>query len=99
MIKVRIGESERELSNATPQWINEQIDRRRKDGVSVCVRVLINTGSMNLALSTPSCGGGGGGGRPPNPEERQFLSLWEKLHLNTPDFSGGNLVAFLKQIS
>lgn len=97
MIKVRIGESERELSNATPQWINEQIDRRRKDGVSVCVRVIINTGSMNLALSTPTCGGGGG--RLPNPEEQQFLSLWEKLHLNTPDFSSGNLVAFLKQIS
>lgn len=99
MIKVRIGESERELSDATPQWINEQIDRRRKDGVSVCVRVLINTGSMNLALSTPTCGGGGGGGRPPNPEEQQFLSLWEKLHLNTLDFSSGNLVAFLKQVS
>lgn len=98
MIKVRIGETERELSDATPQWINEQIGRRRKDGVSVCVRVLINTGSLNFALSTPTCGGGGGG-HPPNPQEKQFLSLWEKLHLNTPDFSSGNLVAFLKQIS
>jgi hypothetical protein len=99
MIKVRIGESERELSDATPQWINEQIGRRREDGISVCVQVLINTGSVNLALSTPTCGGGGGSGRPPNPQERELLSLWERLHLNTQDFSSGNLVAFLKQIS
>ena len=82
MIKVRIGESERELNDATPQWINEQISRRRKDGANVCVRVLINSGSVNLALSTPTCGEGGGGRRP-NPQESELLSLWEKLHLNT----------------
>jgi hypothetical protein len=99
MITVRIGESERELSDATPEWVNEQITRRKNDGVSVCVRVLINSGSLNLTLSTPTCGGGGGGGRPPNAQESEILSLWEKLHLNTAEFSGGNLVAFLKQLS
>lgn len=101
MIKVKIGESERDLSDATPQWINEQINRRRNDGVSVCVRVFINTDSLNIKLSTPTCGsggGGGGGGRPPTRQEREVFALWDKLHLNTADFSGGNLVAFLKQL-
>lgn len=99
MIKVRIGESERELSHATPEWINQQIARRRNDGLSVCVRVLINAGSLNITLSTPTCGGGGGGGRPPNAQENEILSLWERLHLNTQTFTSGNLVAFLKQLS
>lgn len=99
MIRVRIGETERELSDATPQWINQQITRRRNDGLNVCVRVLINAGSLNIALSTPTCGGGGGGGRPPNAQESEILSLWEKLQLNTQNFSSGNLVAFLKQLS
>lgn len=99
MIKVRIGESERELNDATPQWINEQITRRKNDGVTVCIRVLINTGALNLTLSTPTCGGGGGGGRPPNSQESEILALWDKLHLSTSEFSGGNLVAFLRQVS
>jgi len=99
VIKVKIGESERELNDATPQWINEQINRRRNDGVAVCVRVFINKDNLNIVLSTPTCEGGGGGRRPPNRQESEMLALWEKLHLNNQGFPGGNLIAFLKQIS
>lgn len=100
MIRVFIGNSEREINDATPQWINEQINRRRADGVQFCVRVLIDTNPINLALTTPGCSsGGGGGGRQPNSQENELLALWEKFHLKTSDFTGGNLVAFLKQIS
>lgn len=99
MIKVRIGDSERELRDATPPWINEQINRRRADGISVCVQVLIDSSPLNLTLSTPDCSRGGSGGRPLNQQESKIVSLWEKLHLNKQDFTGGNLVAFLKQIS
>lgn len=98
MIRVRIGESERELKDATPQWINEQINRRRADGVSFCARVIIDSNPVKLSLSTPGCSGGGGG-RQPNTHEKVILELWEKLHLNTEGFTGGNLVAFLRQVS
>lgn len=99
MIKVKIGDSEKEYPDASPQWINEQIKRRREDGIPVCVQVLIDRSPLDFTLSTPGCSRGGGGGRPLNAQESSVVALWEKLHLNTLDFSGGNLVAFLKQIS
>jgi hypothetical protein len=100
MIRVKIGDSERDLRDATPAWINEQINRRRADGISVCVQVLIDSNPLNLALTTPGCSRiGGGGGRPLNQQESNIVALWERLHLNTQEFTGGNLVAFLKQIS
>ncbi len=101
MSRIRIGDSERTIGEATPQWVNEQINRRRADGLAVCVQVIFDQKPLEFALSTPACfrGGGGGGGRPLNQEELKVLSLWEKLHLNTPDFTGGNLVAFLKKVT
>lgn len=99
MVRVQIGENERKLDEASPQWINEQINRRRADGNPICVRVLIDTPSVNLALATADCPGGGGGSRPPNGQEKEVLDVWEKLHLNSSDFTGGNLIAFLRQLS
>lgn len=100
MSKVRIGDSERIISEATSQWINEQINRRRSDGLPVCVQVIFDQKPLEFALSTPTCAlVGGGGGRPLNQKELEVLSLWEKLHLNTPEFTGGNLVAFLRQVT
>jgi len=99
MIRIRIGNSERELSDISPEWINQQIRKRRADGISVCVQVIINNNTANIVLSTPTCNSGGGLGRPLNKEEKVLVSIWDKLHLNTQKFSGGNLVAFLKQIS
>lgn len=98
MIRVQIGNSERELSSVSESWVNQQINRRRADGENVCVRVIIRQENINMTLSTPSCPRGGGG-RPPNRYEEQIFSLWEKRGLNNVHFSGGNLVAFLKQLN
>jgi len=62
--------------------------------------VLIDGNPVNLALATPTCASrGGGGGRPLNTKEQGVAALWEQLHLNTQEFTGGNLVAFLRQVS
>ena len=99
MITIQIGGSgERRLEEADESWINQQINRRRDEGQPVCVRVTITTTSLNLTLTTPGCAGTGGGGRAPNQREQQVFELWQKRGLNTADFSGGNLVAFLKQL-
>jgi len=34
-----------------------------------------------------------------NTQEEKIYDLWEKHRLDEADFSGGNLVAFLKQLS
>jgi hypothetical protein len=98
MIEIRIEEAERDLRSADESWINQQINRRRADGVSVCVKVTVKEGDLDMILSTPTCGSSGGGGRPPRPREKTVFNLWNQRGLNQPDFTGGNLIAFLKQL-
>ena len=98
MIRVQIGASERELQNASENWINQQINCRRADGQSVCVRVNIQNSRLNMILSTPTCPIGHSG-RQPTRYEKEVFELWEKRGLNKEYFTGGNLVAFLKQLN
>lgn len=97
MITIRIAEEERQLDSVDEQWINQQINRRRADGQAVCVRVTVHEDGLDMVLSTPNCTGGGGG-RPPRPQEKEVFDLWNQRGLNDADFTGGNLVAFLKQL-
>lgn len=98
MIKIRIGDQEKDFDSADENWINQQINRRREDGQVVCVRVTVNVGDLNMMLSTPTCGASSGGGRPLRPQEREVFELWNHRGLDSADFTGGNLVAFLKQL-
>jgi len=101
MITIQIGESQRMLNDPKDideSWINEQINKRRKDGLAVCVRVTIKDEDVNMVLATVNCNGTGGGGRLPNSAEKKVFDLWEKVGMQKSDFHGGNLVAFLKQV-
>ena len=97
MIRVRIGGAEYDLADVSESWVNEQIGRRRSDGVPVCVQVIIRTSEINVMLSTPGCGNAGGD-RPPNTQENEILGLWGQMHLDREDFTGGNMIAFLKRV-
>lgn len=98
MITIRIADEERQLDGIDEQWVNQHINRRRADGQPVCVRVTIREGDIDMMLATPSCGTSGGSGRPPRPQERGLFDLWNQRGLNDADFTGGNLVAFLKRL-
>lgn len=98
-IWVKIGGVQKTLEEARPDWINQTINGYRRDGLPVCVQVQIKAPPLDIIFSSPGCGGGGGGGRPLNNEEIGLLKLWEQHHLNTTEFSGGSLVAFLRKIS
>jgi hypothetical protein len=98
MSKIRIGTNERALGDATESWINQQINQRRDDGHTVCVQVFLDEGGVNLVLSTPTCTSSGGGGRPPTAHEREIFDLWSRHHLDQNRFTGGNVIAFLKQL-
>ena len=97
MIKIRIGEAEKDLASADEHWINQQINRRREEGQTVCVKVTVHEGALDIVLSTATCGGAGGG-RPPSTKETAVFGLWKERGLDKADFTGGNLVAFLKQL-
>ena len=98
MIKVQIGTSGERTLEASPQWINEQINRRRDNDQPICVRVHIDVPPVNIVLATSGCAGGGGGGRTPNQREQHIFDLLSRHRLNQTDFAGGNLIAFLRQI-
>lgn len=98
MISVKVGNDEKPLDDASPDWIVQQIERRRRDGITVCVVVSIRTADLNMHLSTPECAGSARGGRPPNSAERRILELWQKHGLNEPGFAPGRVVAFLAQL-
>jgi hypothetical protein len=98
MITVKVGNEERELSQVDQHWLCKQIEGRRSDHQTDCVTIRINTGDLNMTLVTPGCASDVGGGRAPNPHEQEVFDLWNKLHLDKPGFSCGNVEAFLKQL-
>jgi hypothetical protein len=101
MIKITIGTAEREynsIRDIEESWINQQVNRRKDDQRNICVQVAIEQDSINIRLSTPACAVNRGGGRPPNQHEGAIFDLWNKNGLNQSDFSGGNVVAFFKQL-
>jgi len=102
MIRVSVGEAERQFSNfqsIDERWITQAIRKRKTDGRSPCVRVKINHGGLNVTLSSGACdSAGGGGGREPKRKEAHVFELWEKRGLNEQRVEPGELVAFLKQV-
>lgn len=99
MITIRIDNREVELSEVDQRWINQQINRRREDGLTPCVIIKIKEHGIDMILSTPSCEKYlGVSNRQPNKKERKIFDLWKKLNLNNENFSSGNVVAFIKQL-
>jgi hypothetical protein len=100
MIAVHISESQREFANdreIDEQWIAEQINRRRYDGHTVCVRVLIEEGPINLRLSSAGCSGGRASARF-TAEQQNIIELWRRNRMDQADFDSGDVIAFLKQL-
>jgi hypothetical protein len=99
MITIRIGNDSRRLEEADESWIAQEVNNRQREGVPVCAEVTIKTSTLNVKLATPACGPGGTGARAPRPDEAVIIELWGKHKLASDEFSGGNLVAFIKQLS
>lgn len=98
MVIIKLGSSEQRLESLDEGWLQQQISRRRREGESVCVRVEIDDSPINITLSTAGCAGGGGSSRSLTVQEQKVLDLWLKHHLSEPEFQGGELIAFLKQL-
>lgn len=98
MIEVQIGTIKKKLGDASPRWINEQINCRRRDGEPVCVQVFIDKTEVYMKLTTPDCPSTAGV-RSATPLEQEIFELWERHNLDSSDFTGGNLTAFLKQVA
>lgn len=98
MVTIRIGSDTRQLEDVDESWITQQVGSRQHGGDRVCVEVRIKEGTVDLSLTTPACASGVGGSRPLRPDEADIVRLWDKLGLGSDDFTGGNVVAFIKQL-
>jgi len=101
MIRVKIESQEHKydsINDINERWITQQVNRRQSDDQDVCVKVHIEQDSIKIVLNTPTCSSSGGGGRRPRPQEQAIFNLWKDRGLNQTNFSGGNVVAFFKQL-
>ncbi|MDG5816471.1 hypothetical protein QA601_15345 [Chitinispirillales bacterium ANBcel5] len=99
MIRIQIGTDERYFGqHGVESWIVEQIQKRRKNGAMLNMRVHIKHGDIDMVLTTPGAPTGGGGGRAFRSLEEEIYSLWLKCGLGEMDFTHGNLISFLAQI-
>ena len=89
MNTIRIGSETKSLTDATESWINKQ--KRLCGGGDRPRRAEHSIGHTGVWR-------GGEGGHAPNTNEQEVFDLWSKRGLNSADFAGGNLVAFLKQL-
>lgn len=97
MITVSVNNVELNTDDLTS--IAPQINRRKDDAKKICLRVLIKAGRIDVSLSTVGCPQGTGYFRPPNELEERIFRLWERCGLDREEFSGGQVVAFLQQVS
>jgi hypothetical protein len=98
VVTIEIGESRLPQAQVTAGWIAEQLQRRRDDGRSVCVRVAIESPEVSLTLMTPQCISRGGSVRALNQRERQVHDMWKDRVLRHTDMQPGHLVSFLRQL-
>lgn len=98
MSKISIGNDERDLSDADPQWITQEINGRRKDDLPVCIVIQINESGVDLTFVTPPSARGVGRQRQYSQRELAVIDLWEKLQLNSTPLDPGKVVAFVKRV-
>jgi hypothetical protein len=96
VITVTVNNTELSLDDLSS--IAPQINRRKENGQRMCVCVRIKTDDLFMTLSTAQCPAGGAT-RPPTRLEARVFALWEKCGLQKEEFSGGQVVSFLQQVT
>jgi hypothetical protein len=98
MTTVSIGDLEADLPHATAGWIRDHVRALRSRRMPVCVQVAIQSGQINIVLSTPACACSTRSSWEPNSEEQKIVDLWRKRGLSADDFDIGQLIAFTNEI-
>jgi hypothetical protein len=98
MSSIKIGNDQQPLDDVSPGWITQQIERRRRDGIAVCVEVRIKEADLDMSLATPGCSRNGGWGRRPNVHEKVIFDLWQECGLNETGFASGRVIEFLARL-
>jgi len=91
MIKVSIDGTEKIDNEIDERWINQQVNRRKDEGIALCVRVSIFENGIDLILSSNSCKSGSANNTEFTIRQNRIIDLWKRNHLNTDVFSGDHV--------
>ena len=95
MVTIQIGGNDRTLEDVSDDWIIQQINRRRRDGQNVCVKVVIYADEVNIEMATPGCIRERYPRRRTTRDENNMFDLWDSLGLNDKNFKTENVVKFV----
>ena len=98
MNRIKIGNFERDIESAEPNWIREHVQDLRGQGTPVCVEITLNSGSVNMILATPACGPTSASRQEANRQEKKILELWKKKGLNEDNFNVKELIDFVERV-
>lgn len=77
MNRIEINGESRSLARVDDRWVMQQILRRERDGVPVCVTVVFDCGDTHICFST--CPSPGTRCREWSRRELELIALWERL--------------------
>jgi hypothetical protein len=102
VIRVRIGDVERDYQDVDAQWVHQQVHGWTSEhGRLPCVQVTVNVNDFNLIAQTlATCGAQVVSGRPgrPSDDEQRVFERWNRLKMNEEKWTSGNLTAFLQEL-
>ena len=98
MIEISIGGEHRYGRDVTPAWLRSGIDKLRQSGSPVCVKIRIQSGTIDMILATEECPSSVDEGRPFRPEERKIFELWQRKNLTENQFSVNDLAEFIAAV-
>lgn len=93
MVKVRIAEQSKTLSEITPAWITKTINKNRIMDIENEVEVDIDSQNAKLKLCTA-----GDKVKPTNEIESRITFLWDDIVLSEHDLDPNALYDFLKRM-
>jgi hypothetical protein len=97
VISIAIDGESRLLNDADRGWVVQAVERSRRQGNWVCIKVSVERSDWSLDLTTFPCRDRDRGRRPAPLSElaRDLLILWNAMGLDAPDFRDEKLLAFL----
>ena len=96
-VTVTFGTAAAANDAVTGGWIQAQMRTQDEAGQPICAHVLVEGGDISVSLPVGNCTSGGRGGRALNAAETEVVDLYRRRHLDQPQFSPGELEAFIRQ--
>jgi hypothetical protein len=99
MVMLRVDSRDVKLDNVNESWIVDQVERRRRDGICVNIRIIFREEEVIIAIVTPEYWPSGRPIEKPTERQKRVIDFWRQCNLDREDFRCDDLIHFLRRIS